>query len=62
MSGMGLLGASVSLSILRSLRGVKVVGYSHRASTRQKVRDMSAVGVIADDLAECVADLRDLKK
>lgn len=53
---MGLLGASVSLSILRSLKGVKVVGYSHRASTRQKARDMSVADIIADDLAECVAD------
>lgn len=54
--GMGLLGASVSLSILRSLRGVKVVGYSHRAETREKARNMSVADGIADDLGECVAD------
>jgi prephenate dehydrogenase len=54
--GMGLLGASVSLSILRSLKGVKVVGYSHRESTRQKAREMSVADEVADDLCQCVAD------
>lgn len=54
--GMGLLGASVTLAILRSSKGVKSVGYSHRAATRRKARQMGVAGRIADDICECVAD------
>jgi len=52
---MGLLGSSVTLAILRSSRGIKAVGYSHRDQTRQKARKIGVADVIADDPAECVA-------
>ena len=52
---MGLLGSSVTLTILRSFTGVKSVGYSHRASTRQKARELGVADFIADTLEECVA-------
>jgi len=54
--GMGLLGASVTLTTLRSLFGVKTVGYSHRPSTRRKARQLGVAEQIADDIAECVAE------
>ena len=52
---MGLLGSSVTLTILRSFTGVKSVGYSHRASTREKARELGVADHIADTLEECVA-------
>lgn len=52
--GMGLLGGSISLSVLRSLLGVKVVGYSHRRSTRQKARQYAAGTEIAADIESSV--------
>jgi prephenate dehydrogenase len=54
--GLGLLGASVALSVLRKLDGVRSVGYSHRASTRKKARQMEVADHVADDMAEAVAD------
>ena len=53
---MGLLGSSVSMSVLRSMPRVKVVGYSHRRSTRQKARRLEAASQIASTLAEAVKD------
>lgn len=57
--GLGLLGGSVSLAILRDscrLRKVKVVGYSHRAATRakakQKVTKIQIVGDIRQSVSE----------
>ncbi|AQT69016.1 Arogenate dehydrogenase [Anaerohalosphaera lusitana] len=52
--GMGLLGGSVTLSILRSLNGVKAVGYSHRESTRNRARELCIASEIADDMNEAV--------
>jgi prephenate dehydrogenase len=54
--GMGLLGASVTLTILRSLFGVKTVGYSHRPSTRRKARQLGVAEQIVDDMARCVTE------
>ena len=54
--GMGLLGGSISLAISRSLSSVKTVGYSHRAVTRRKARELGVAGQIVDDIAECVAE------
>jgi prephenate dehydrogenase len=54
--GMGLLGASVTLTTLRSLFGVKTVGYSHRPRTRRKARQLGVAEQIVDDLAQCVAE------
>ncbi len=36
--GLGLLGGSITLRILRSLTGVKAVDYTNRPSTREKAR------------------------
>jgi prephenate dehydrogenase len=47
---MGLLGGSITLAVLRSFRGVKVVGYSHRASTRRKARELAVASEIANDM------------
>jgi len=52
---MGLLGASITLGVLRTFSGVKTVGYSHRAITRRKARELGVAGTIVDDIAESVA-------
>ena len=52
--GMGLLGSSVTLAVLRSFSTVRTVGYSHRASTRKKARELGVAEKIADDLLSCV--------
>jgi len=49
------LGASITLTVLRSLFGVKTVGYSHRASTRRKARQLGVAEEIVDDMGKCVA-------
>ena len=54
--GMGLLGASITLRILRSFPNVKTYGYSHRAITRKKARQLGVADIISDDINECVAD------
>ena len=54
--GMGLLGASVTLSIMRALPRIMTVAYSHRPSTRRKARQMGVAGRIVDDMSECVVD------
>jgi len=53
--GMGLLGASITLTTLRSLFGVKTVGYSHRPGTRRKARRLGVAEEIVDDIEMCVA-------
>ena len=57
--GLGLLGASVALSVRRALGTVRVVGYSHRASTRQKARLQGIADAVEETLeaAVCDADL-----
>jgi len=57
--GLGLLGGSIALAARQRLPGARVVGYSHRASTRAKARDLGAGTEIVDDLAAAVraADL-----
>ncbi|MBW8036712.1 MAG: prephenate dehydrogenase [Planctomycetes bacterium] len=54
--GMGLLGSSVTLAVLRSFSSIRTVGYSHRASTRKKARDLGVAEKIAEDLLSCVRD------
>ena len=54
--GLGLLGGSVALTISRSMPEMAVVGFSHRASTRDKARNLSICDRIADDLAASVVD------
>ena len=50
--GMGLLGSSVTLSAKSEFPAAKVVGYSHRDSTREKARESEVAHEIADSL-EC---------
>ena len=53
--GLGLLGGSISLAVLRSLPRVKVVGHSHRPATRRKARENAIATEIVDDLSESVS-------
>ncbi|MBW7992660.1 MAG: prephenate dehydrogenase [Planctomycetes bacterium] len=48
--GLGLLGGSISLAVLRSFARVKVIGYSHRPSTRNKARKLS----VSTDIVDCL--------
>jgi len=52
--GLGLLGSSITLAILRTLKGVKSVGYSHRAVTRRKARRLSVAQKVVDDIHKSV--------
>ncbi|MGH2271684.1 prephenate dehydrogenase [Anaerohalosphaeraceae bacterium U12dextr] len=54
--GMGLLGASVTMACLRAFPKVFTVGYSHRASTRHKSRQLNVANQIAETLEEAVCD------
>lgn len=54
--GLGLLGGSISLAVLRSFARAKVVGYTHRASTREKARQLSVATEISDCLKSSVSD------
>jgi len=53
--GLGLLGGSITLRILRSLPGVKAVGYTHRPSTRSKARRLAVATEIADDINQSIS-------
>ena len=53
--GLGLLGGSITLRILRSLPGVKAVGYTHRPSTRTKARRLAVATEIAEDINQSVS-------
>ena len=57
--GMGLLGGSVARGVLRCFSGVRVVGYSHRASTRRKARELGVASEVVGDLggSVCEADI-----
>lgn len=57
--GLGLLGGSIALAARQRLPGARVIGYSHRASTRAKARELGAGTEIVDDLGAAVgtADL-----
>ena len=54
--GLGLIGGSISLAVLRSFTRVKVVGYTHRPSTRNKARQLAVAGEVVDDICQCVCD------
>ena len=53
--GLGLLGGSISLAVLRSFAGVKVVGFTHRASTRDKARQLAVATEVVDDVCRSVS-------
>ncbi|MFH1616022.1 MAG: prephenate dehydrogenase [Planctomycetota bacterium] len=52
--GLGLLGGSVALAVLRTMPGVRIVGYSHRPVTRRKARQLGVADVVVDSLTEGV--------
>jgi prephenate dehydrogenase len=54
--GLGLLGSSISLAVLRSFSGIRVVGYTHRASTRDKARQLAVANEVVNDLRQSVSD------
>ncbi len=54
--GLGLLGGSISLAVLRSFAQVKVVGYTHRPSTRDKARQLAVADEVVDDICQSVCD------
>lgn len=54
--GLGLLGGSISLAVLRSFAQVKVVGYTHRPSTRDKARQLAVASEVVDDIRQSVSD------
>ncbi len=54
--GLGLLGGSISLAVLRSFAQVKVVGYTHRPSTRDKARQLAVASEVVDDICQSVSD------
>ncbi|MFZ0034779.1 MAG: prephenate dehydrogenase [Sedimentisphaerales bacterium] len=53
--GLGLLGGSITLAVLRTFAGVKTVGYSHRSTTRRKARRLAVATEIAEDMRRSVA-------
>jgi len=54
--GLGLLGGSIALGILRSFTRVKVVGYTHRPSTRAKARQLAVASEVVDDISRSVSE------
>ena len=50
------MGSSVTLSAKNGLPGTKVVGYSHRSSTRDKARQYEVAHEIEDSLEQAVKD------
>lgn len=56
IAGLGLLGGSTALSVLRSFPGAKVVGWTHRASTRRKARELAVATEVVDDLKQSVSE------
>jgi len=53
--GLGLLGGSTALAVRRVFPGAKVVGYTHRASTRRKAREHAVATQVVDSVQESVA-------
>jgi prephenate dehydrogenase len=54
--GMGLLGGSLTLAVLRTFAGVKTVGYTHRSATRSKARQLGVATEIVSDIKKSVAN------
>jgi prephenate dehydrogenase len=54
--GLGLLGGSISLAALRSFTRIKVVGYTHRPSTRAKARGLAMATEVVDCLKSSVSE------
>jgi len=54
--GLGLLGSSITLAVLRSYPKVKTIGYTHRAVTRRKARQLAVASKIVDDIQKSVTN------
>jgi len=54
--GLGLLGGSISLAVMRSFPNIKTAGYSHRGITRRKARRLAAATEIVDDINQSVSN------
>lgn len=54
--GLGLLGGSVILSVLRKLTDAKTTGYAHRPATRRKARKLLATTEVFSDIKKSVAN------
>jgi len=54
--GLGLLGGSISLAVLRSFSKVKVVGYTHRATTRRKAKQLAVATEVVDNIKVSVSN------
>lgn len=54
--GLGLLGGSVSLALLRCLPEAAVIGYAHRRQTREKARWLGNGLEVTDSLEKAVSD------
>ena len=54
--GLGLLGGSITLTVLRSLPSVKVVGHTHRPATRKKAKRLAVAAEIVDDMKTAVSN------
>ncbi|MBN1795699.1 MAG: prephenate dehydrogenase [Sedimentisphaerales bacterium] len=54
--GTGLLGSSLALAAGASFSDIKVVAFSHRASTRKKARRLLGDAVVVDELTQSVLD------
>ena len=54
--GMGLLGGSITLTVLRSLSRVKAVGYAHRPSTRRRAEQLAIATEIVGDIKQSVSN------
>ena len=53
--GLGLLGGSITLAVSRIFSRVRTVGYTHRATTRRKARELAVATEIVDDVSESVS-------
>ena len=52
--GLGLLGGSITLAVLRSFSRIKTIGFAHRAVTRKKAKELSVAGKIVGDIEKSV--------
>jgi prephenate dehydrogenase len=50
VAGLGLLGGSITLRILRSLPGIKTIGYTQHPPTRAKARQLAIAAKIVNDI------------
>lgn len=55
VAGLGLLGGSIALAVLRSFPRIRVVGYTHRPSTRRKARELAVATEIVGDIKQSVS-------